>query len=374
MRRFGTQGRVYPNKHYFVSRTDEIADFIDRIKDGRYIVLFAPQQTGRTTFFRWALEALTTQDTTYFPIQLDFEGYEEYAAVDFYISLYTEIQKEIRSVFQTRKEVISSTFVQFLASTKITDHVSMGDFFDELAKHLVTQYNNPQRVLLFIDSFHGIPPALENGFLAMLRHIYLTDRPRCPHSVCFVSVRNIIQRDMINVVSPFNIQDEFNLSNFTLGQVHELLTQYTEEVGQVFEAEVVEALYKQTAGQPFLVNRLAQILTEELGIPKKDSITIGHFSDAHTRILQEHNANFENLITCIHRDPRFEGILMRIISHSKKGVFFDRYDERIAELAINGIISEGNYGMCQIANPIYFDYIRRVFNTQFKEFEQESFS
>ena len=86
MRRFGTQGRVYPNKHYFVSRTDEIADFIDRIKDGRYIVLFAPQQTGRTTFFRWALEALTTQDTTYFPIQLDFEGYEEYAAVDFYIS------------------------------------------------------------------------------------------------------------------------------------------------------------------------------------------------------------------------------------------------------------------------------------------------
>ena len=374
MRRFGTQGRVYPNKHYFVSRTDEIADFIDRIKDGRYIVLFAPRQTGKTTFFRWALEALTTQDTTYFPIQLNFEGYEGYAAVDFYISLYTEIQKEIRSVFQKRGEVLSSAFVQFLASTKITDHVSMGDFFDELAKHLVTQYNNPQRVLLFIDSFHGIPLALENGFLAMLRHIYLTDKPRCPHSACFVSVRNIIQRDMINVVSPFNIQDEFNLSNFTLGQVHELLTQYTEEVGQVFEAEVVEALYKQTAGQPFLVNRLAQILTEELGIPKKDSITIGHFSDAHTRILQEHNTSFENLITDIHRDPRFEGVLMRIISHSNKGVFFDRYDERIAELAINGIISESNYGMCQIANPIYFDYIRRVFNTQFKELEQESFS
>ena len=30
--------------------------------------------------------------------------------------------------------------------------------------------------------------------------------------------------------------------------------------------------------------------------------------------------------------------------------------------------------MCQIANPIYFDYIKRVFNTQFKELEQESFS
>ena len=374
MRRFGTQGRVYPNKHYVVSRTDEIADFIDRVKDGRYIVLFAPRQTGKTTFFRLALEALTTQDTTYFPIQLNFEGYKEYTSVNFYASLYREIQKEIESIFQTRKEVLSSAFVQFLANTKITDHVSMGDFFDGLAKQLTTHFNGFQRVVLFIDSFHGIPLALENGFLAMLRHIYLTDKPHCPHSVCFVSVKNIIQRDMINTVSPFNIQDEFNVPNFTLGQVHELLTQYTEEVGQAFETEVVEALYKQTAGQPFLVNRLAQMLTEELGIPKNDPMTIEHFSDAHMRILQEHNANFENLITYIYRDPRFEGILMRIISPSNKGVFFDRYDERTAELAINGIISEGNYGMCQIANPIYFDYIKRVFNTQFKEFEQESFS
>lgn len=39
MRRFGTQGRVYPERHYVVSRTEEIADFIDRIKDGRYVVL-----------------------------------------------------------------------------------------------------------------------------------------------------------------------------------------------------------------------------------------------------------------------------------------------------------------------------------------------
>lgn len=46
MRRFGTQGRVRPEQHYIVSRTEEIADFINRIKEGRYIVLFAPRQTG----------------------------------------------------------------------------------------------------------------------------------------------------------------------------------------------------------------------------------------------------------------------------------------------------------------------------------------
>jgi hypothetical protein len=33
--------------------------------------------------------------------------------------------------------------------------------------------------------------------------------------------------------------------------VQALLAQYTEEVGQAFAPEVIENLYKQTAGQPF---------------------------------------------------------------------------------------------------------------------------
>ena len=369
MRRFGTQGRVYPEKNYVVSRTEELADFINRVKEGRYIVLFAPRQTGKTTFFHSVLEALVAQNSIYFPIQLNFEGYEDYDRGSFYTSLHREICEEIRRVFQKRGEAISETLTQFLADSKITDHISMRQFFQEFDKHLAIHYNNSQRVILFMDAFHGIPLALENSFLASLRSIYLTDKPHCPHSVCFVSVESIIQRDMINAVSPFNIQDAFHLPNFTLEQVRELLTQYTEEMGQDFESESVEALYKQTAGQPFLVNRLAEILTEEMGILKTEPITMGHFSQARTQILQEHNANFDHLLTYIRRVPRFESILTRIMSHSGRGVFFDRYDERIDELATNGIISEGNYGICQIANPIYCDYIRRVFSTQFKAIE-----
>ena len=46
-------------------------------------------------------------------------------------------------------------------------------------------------------------------------------------------------------------------------EVRELLGQYTDEVGQAFTPEVIASIHKQTAGQPVLVNRLAQILTEE---------------------------------------------------------------------------------------------------------------
>ena len=52
MKTFGTQGPVTPEENYVVSRTEEIADFVDRVKKGKYIVLFAPRQTGKTTLFR----------------------------------------------------------------------------------------------------------------------------------------------------------------------------------------------------------------------------------------------------------------------------------------------------------------------------------
>ncbi len=70
IRTFETRGPVNPSRHYVVPRTEEIVDLGKRIKDGRYIVIFAPRQTGKTTFFRWTLDSL---DESYLPIQLNFE-------------------------------------------------------------------------------------------------------------------------------------------------------------------------------------------------------------------------------------------------------------------------------------------------------------
>ena len=75
------------------------------------------------------------------------------------------------------------------------------------------------------------------------------------------------------------MQDDFALSNFTFEEVQELLGQYTDEAGQSFELEVIAAIHKQTDGQPFLVNRFAHILTQELDIPKTETITMEHFAE-----------------------------------------------------------------------------------------------
>ena len=371
MRRFGTQGRVYPDKHYVVARTEETSDFIDRIKDGRYIVLFAPRQTGKTTFFRLALEALAIQDSTYFPIQLNFEEYEDYDLASFYASLCKEICKEIERVLKKRETDPSDELASFLVNTEITDHVSMREFFEEFAK-LLSQDTHRQRVVFTIDEFDAIPRAALKGFLRSLRYIYLSDQIRCPHSVGIVGVKGIAQLNYDRSISPFNIQDEFHLPNFTLEQVQELLGQYTDEVGQAFAPEVIASIHKQTAGQPVLVNRFAQILTEEMDIPKTETITMAHWTTAHAQLLEESNVNITHLVTNIRKNPRFESILMRIMERDE-GVVFNLDDDIINELATYGVIRKGADGMCEILNPIYLYRIMRAFKPTVNGLEQEYF-
>ena len=372
MRSFGTRGRVYPDKHYVVPRTEEIADYINRIKEGRYVVLFAPRQTGKTTFFRFAVETLTTEESDYFPIQLNFEEYEDYSVSNFYASLDREMCKEIERVFQRRGEIPSKALSQFLVDMKIIDNASMRVFFEHFISFLNSQFGSKQKIVLIIDEFDAIPQAAVKGFLHSLRYIYLSDELQCPHSVGIVGVKSITQLNYDRSISPFNIQDEFNLPNFSLTQVRALLSQYTEEVGQPFDPEVVIALHKQTAGQPFLVNRAAQILTEELEIPKTETIAMEHFLVAHTHLLEERNTNTDHLLTNIRRDHRFESLLMRICSY-ERGVPFNLDNEIISELTMYGVITKSSDRMCEIVNPIYQHRIMQTFKPAINGLEEVYF-
>ena len=151
------------------------------------------------------------------------------------------------------------------------------------------------------------------------------------------------------------------------------MSQYTDEVGQSFAPEVIKSLHTQTGGQPFLVNRIAQMLTEEMEIPKTETINQLHFSDAHTQILREQNVNIQHLTTNIRRDKRFESLLMKIMAR-EEGVDFNLDDDIISELATYGVIRETTDKMCELANPIYLYRIMRTFQPIVNGLENEYFS
>jgi len=212
---FETRGPVNPPRHYIVSRNQEIVELKERIKQGRYIVIFAPRQTGKTTFFRWTLDVLETEDEIYFPIQLDFEAYRNISVSDFYACFYKDICEEILYNFQKRQTILPDDLRQFLENYTITDHLSMIDFFKQLSNFLKNR-----KIVIIIDEFDGIPKTVVSDFLYSLRRIYLSRNPqRCPYSIGIVGVKSITQLNYDRSVSPFNIQDDFALSNFTASQV-----------------------------------------------------------------------------------------------------------------------------------------------------------
>ena len=368
-RYFETQGPVDAAVNYVVSRHSERADFIQRVKRGRYIVMFAPRQTGKTTFFHAAMETLAAEEPTYFPIALNFEEYEGLTAPDFYAGLREDILAAIENTFQQRGREPAAALSRFLAAAQITNHIAMRRFFSRFARFL-----DRQRVVLLIDEFDGIPSDAVMGFLHSLRRVYVSEQreTRCPHSVCIVGVKNVAQLNYDRTISPFNIQEEFHLPGFTLEQVQELLGQYTAEVGQPFEPEVLATLHRQTGGQPFLVNRLAQLLTQDMEIPKDSTISLKHFAQAHQRLLTEDNVNFNHLTTNVQRDPRFENLLMRIASAAQP-VNFNPRNDVMKELATYGVIAKANDGNCEIVNPIYQYCIMQAFQPAINGLEEDYF-
>ncbi|MDE0686222.1 MAG: hypothetical protein OXI63_25125, partial [Candidatus Poribacteria bacterium] len=87
--------------------------------------LFAPRQTGKTTFFQDALAALIAgsgsveQTIDYFPIQLNFDVCKNLTLSTFYEYLYEQMHEEIEAVFQRRGCVPSKALRGFFAGTTL---------------------------------------------------------------------------------------------------------------------------------------------------------------------------------------------------------------------------------------------------------------
>jgi len=364
---FETAGPINPGENYFVSRSEEIATFKNQIMRGRYIVIFAPRQTGKTTFFRTALDELVEEDASYIPIMLNFEIYSDVEPTAFYEDLHYELVKNITAKLRQLDFKNFDRVSEFMEAHRLSNQLSLRRFFQELSEELAGK-----KLVMVIDEFDGIPQDALRGFLHSLRYIYLSDK-KCPYSVGIVGVRSVSQLGYDRSISPFNIQDEFHLPNFTGAQIAELYQQYIDEVGQVFEPEVISLVYEKTVGQPYLINRLAQILTEELGIPKDENIRQEHFEEALARLLKERNVHFQHIITNIKRKPIFEKILMRIVFNDK-GIPFNLSNDDISELVTYGVVAEGKEGYCVIENPIYQRIIFNTFSPLFNNVEDEYFS
>jgi hypothetical protein len=340
MREFNTFGPVNPRLHYHVNRLAVKAAIRQKIEQGRYFTLNAARQMGKTTLFREVVAELEADDS-YFGILLTFETLRDYTRPRFYEQLSQLIQ--VHFISELEPEMAK----RLSGSPALRDHGDFGNWLRDTVQRL------GRRGLLIIDEFDVIDPVLAEPILAIFREMYhYRDRPafQALQSVILVGVQTVPAL-LSGSQSPFNIADQYEVPYFTIAETTDLLTQHTGETGQPFAPEVIEAIYRQTEGQPFLVNRLGQLLTQNLVPERSETIRLSHFEQALTDLLAENNTHFASITA---RAMPHRSVLLPILFYDQKRSNFR--DPVTQELLMYGIlrrVREHNLWVARLANPIY---------------------
>ena len=234
IRMFEDSGFVNPEESYYVPLENvtntKKQDFQTMINLGRYFSIFAPRQSGKTTFFEETCKQLHN-DPTYVAIILSFQDYKNIDKSQFYSliqqELYEQLIHRLKQVNCEKTEEVQ----QFLDRHHITDHISFRLLFEELNR--IIQF---KKIVIFIDEFDGIPVTELENFLTSLRGLYQKYkkiRQKALYSIGLIGIRDITKL-VVGGVSPFNIADQVDLPPFSLKNVRDLYGQYTEETNQPF--------------------------------------------------------------------------------------------------------------------------------------------
>jgi hypothetical protein len=356
-RYFEKSGVVDPGASYYVSLENvtnmDNHDIKTMVDLGRYFSIFAPRQSGKTTYFEDFCHKLK-KDPTYIPILLSFQDYKELDKATFYgliqEGVYEQLLERLEKVDCKNVEAVRG----LLSTHHITDHISLRKFFEKSNKVIP-----PKRIIIFIDEFDGIPMGELENFLTSIRELYQKYKKRLDkalYSIGLVGIRNVTKL-IVGGVSPFNIADQVKLPPFTLKNVRDLYAQYTEETNQLFTEEAVKKVFDETSGQPWLVNRLGTILTVDIKPETTDPISAEDVKKGIRHMLKERNSHFDNLLE---KAKLYKESFVQITFN---GVDYNPDDEDQSWLEQYGLIKEAN-DKAVVANTIYK---RRFLKAFFRE-------
>ncbi len=354
---FEDSGTVDPKMSYHIelenvvnTKNQDIKTMVDL---GRYFSIFAPRQSGKTTFFEDFCHELE-KDAAHVAILLSFQDYKNLNSQRFYQliqkDLYRQLVSRLAHVDCPRLDAVRA----YLDSHNISDHTCFRELFEEL-----NQMVKFKKIVIFIDEFDGIPLSELENFLTTLRELYQRYKKQTDkalYSIGLVGIRNITKL-IVGGVSPFNIADQVKLPPFTLKNVRDLYAQYTEETNQLFTEEAVKKVFDETSGQPWLVNRLGTILTVDIKPETTDPINAEDVEKGIRHMLKERNSHFDNLLE---KAKLYKESFVQITFN---GVDYNPDDEDQSWLEQYGLIKEAN-DKAVVANAIYK---RRFLKAFFRE-------
>jgi hypothetical protein len=170
--------------------------------------------------------------------------------------------------------------------------------------------------------------------------------------------------ESLGSASPFNIVTKsLTLSNFTKAEIIQLYQQHTNETGQKFESDAIELVWKQTQGQPWLVNAIAREVIEEiLQSDYKKSVSSELVANAIQRIIQDRPTHIDSLMERLNEER-----VRRIIEPLILGVEADFTDtDDFLYTQDLGLICKTGSTVIP-SNPIYSEVIIRKLSAASQE-------
>ncbi len=359
MRFFNTTGPVVAADHYCIpplARLDP-QEVVGLVRDKRYFVLHAPRQTGKTSTL------LALRDL------LNSGAVGEYRCV--YVNVEAgqaareDTERAMRAVLGSLASGARSTlgdgFLGGIWSGVLAEFGPDGALDESLSRWAEV---DPRPLVLLIDEIDALIGDTLLSVLRQLRSGYVRRPGGFPQSVVLCGVRDVrdyrIHSAASNAViaggSAFNIKARsLRLGDFSREEVRALLAQHTEDTGQTFVAEALEAIWHRTRGQPWLVNALADeaCFRNDAGRNRRRAITLDAVLEAQERIIERRETHLDQLADKLQED-RVRRVIQPLLSGGDEREFSTRDLEYVRDL---GLVATTD-PLC-IANPIYAEVVPR---------------
>jgi len=317
-RYFNTSGHNIPDEHYTLDREKLIENGLLLVKKRRYFTIWAPRQTGKTTYFLALAQNLESMG--YEVLHINLENFKNVTENDFLEFLTSEFGRRLDIHLLTR---------------------SLPLFYNELLQI------KDRKIVLIIDEIEGLNEEIFGQFLHTIRNLYSFRQEHSLKSVILVGVSNIVGVVQDNA-SPFNIADNLEVPYFTDEETVKLLHMHEEETGQLFAPEVKEKISAATANQPGLVNGFAYQLVERH--PGKELIDYNDYLTVEDWYLTE--AIDKNISNIINKAKQHRSFVEKLLFTEDK-LKYKINDEKIKFLHSHGLIRKGKEGFVEFWVPLY---------------------
>ena len=371
MRFFNTSGPVVAEDHYCIPPLNRLnlSEVRRFVRDKRYFVLHAPRQTGKTSALL-ALRDLFNAEDDYRCVYVNVEGGQAG-------------REDVEQVMRTILGALASR-AQWTLDDEFLDAIWL-DILAKYGPHAALQealtrwaQADSKPLVLLIDEIDALMGDALLSVLRQLRAGYDLRPVGFPQSVVLCGVRDVrdyrIQSTAENAIiaggSAFNIKARsLRLGDFSPEEMRALLGQHTAETGQIFTADALETVWRQTQGQPWLVNALADetCFSGDFAEAWHRPVSTAAILAAQEQLIGRRETHLDQLADKL-KEERVRRVVEPLLSGGEQRHFADRDVEYVRDLGL--IAYDPPY---RIANPIYAEVVPRAMTWVVQEeFEQET--